>query len=191
MKRNLSNIYTRLHGKTVIPTLIVMLLSSVIVAYAEKSVMEEGNDEATITSSLLNGVKVVDGDSLEIGAERIRFLGIDAPEYLQKCKTAQNKDYACGREAQAYLKDLIGSNKVTCISHKRDIYERHLATCYVGETNLNREMVRSGHAVVYLADTYQAEETLAKAEHVGIWQGKFIRPRLYRKKKAAEKRQNF
>jgi endonuclease YncB( thermonuclease family) len=61
----------------------------------------------------------------------------------------------------------------------------------VGETNLNREMVRSGHAVVYLADTYQAEETLAKAEHAGIWQGKFMRPRLYRKKKAAEKRQNF
>ena len=50
--------------------------------------------------------RVVDGDSLEIGGQRIRLYGIDAPEGRQHCRDAQGQDYACGREAARALDTL-------------------------------------------------------------------------------------
>ena len=33
-----------------------------------------------------NEVKVIDGDTISINGEKIRFFGIDAPEINQECK---------------------------------------------------------------------------------------------------------
>ena len=41
-------------------------------------------------------------------------------------------------------------------------------------------MVAAGQAVSYLSDRYAAEEKTAKMQKSGIWQGKFMRPALYR-----------
>ena len=41
-------------------------------------------------------------------------------------------------------------------------------------------MVAAGHAVGYRSNRYEAEENIAKAHKLGIWQGKFMRPELYR-----------
>lgn len=52
---------------------------------------------ATADTSTLSGpARVVDGDTLEVGSERIRLFGIDAPETKQLCKNKSGKDYACG-----------------------------------------------------------------------------------------------
>jgi hypothetical protein len=49
------------------------------------------------TAETLSGIpKVVDGDTLELGKERIRLYGIDAPETKQLCKNSKGQDYACG-----------------------------------------------------------------------------------------------
>ncbi len=58
--------------------------------------------------------RVVDGDSLEIGGQRVRLFGIDAPEGRQHCRNAQGQDFACGREAARALDTLIGGRSVTC-----------------------------------------------------------------------------
>lgn len=123
--------------------------------------------------------KVVDGDSLEQGTRRIRLFGIDAPEYLQNCFDKNGEDYRCGLKSTDYLQSLL-VGKVVCHKFSRDRYGRDLCECINGEgLNINRQMVISGWAVAY-GEQYEEEEKSARKAHLGIWQGKFMRPELFR-----------
>ena len=130
-------------------------------------------------------VKVVDGDSLEIGTRRIRLLGIDAPEYKQYCYDNQKQKYDCGKEAQRYLKQLLkqADFKVSCQKHKTDRYDRELAVCFANGKNLNLAMIEAGWAVTYRTEKrkYIEAEQRAQKEKIGVWQGKFMRPEYYRR----------
>ena len=128
-------------------------------------------------------VKVVDGDSLEMGERRIRINGIDAPEYNQPCWDKDNVQYDCGAEATAFMKSLVAKGEVRCEFVHRDIYKRELSVCYVGDLEINREMVRQGWAVSYDfgGPGYPEEEKEAKAAKRGIWQGRFMKPELWRR----------
>ena len=130
-------------------------------------------------------VKVVDGDSLEIGARRIRLQGIDAPEFKQYCFDAQKKRYQCGIDSRNHLRQLLKKSnyKVKCHMLSKDRYKRELSECFVGDKNINLEMINAGYAVAYRAekqDYFEAEKT-AKQGKKGIWQGKFMRPEYYRR----------
>lgn len=46
-----------------------------------------------------SGVRVVDGDTLQIGQTTYRLFGIDAPEHGQKCATRGGGSWSCGKEA--------------------------------------------------------------------------------------------
>lgn len=175
MERKLSNIYTPYS------ILFFILISLLSLFFNNNSNAEE------ISSSPLNPVKVIDGDSLEIGAHRIRLMGIDAPEYKQTCKNKNKKTYPCGKEALKYLQELVNDTPVRCVVHEKDKYERDLCTCYANNTNINAEMIRSGHAIVYMGEEYIIEQTEAKLAKRGIWQGRFIHPRLFRKLKEQQK----
>jgi endonuclease YncB( thermonuclease family) len=140
-----------------------------------------------ITSSAILPVKVIDGDSLEIGNNRIRLMGIDAPEYIQYCKNANKEKYKCGIHAKEHLEQIINNTPITCKVHKKDQYNRDLCTCYKGNTDINAEMVRSGHALVYLESPYQKQQEEAKQNKRGLWQGRFMHPRLFRRLKEQQK----
>lgn len=172
MKRKMSKIYT---PRTILFLALFILLNSSI-SFADE-----------ITSSASMPVKVVDGDSLEIGETRIRLIGIDAPEYKQFCKDKQNHKYPCGQVALEHLRRLIGDKDITCKIHYKDKYDRDLCTCYVDTININAEMVQSGNAITYLDTTYDKEQQFAKKKKHGIWQGKFIHPHLYRQLKQQQK----
>ena len=47
--------------------------------------------------------RVVDGDTLTIGAAKIRLQGIDAPETDQVCLNASGQQWTCGLEARDRL----------------------------------------------------------------------------------------
>lgn len=130
-------------------------------------------------------VKVIDGDSLEIGTRRIRLQGIDAPEYKQYCYDARGKKYNCGKEARKYLKSMLEQVdfKVSCRTREKDRYGRELATCYANGKNLNLAMLESGWAVTYRTEKrkYTEAEKQAQKEKNGVWQGKFMRPEYYRR----------
>lgn len=125
---------------------------------------------------------VTDGDSIVLNGVRIRLLGIDAPEYRQQCYDAGGKGYDCGLRAKEELIRLIGRAKVVCDSEQKDIYNRDLSTCYANGINLNRRMLENGWAVAYRTERedYLAAEQQAKKNKRGIWQGKFMKPELYR-----------
>lgn len=122
--------------------------------------------------------RVSDGDSFHLGEERIRLLGIDAPELAQTCKTAKGADWPCGRVARDRLAALIRSGTLTCDAQGRDKYRRILATCSVDGRDIGKLMVAEGLAVS--SDDYWREQEAAKARHLGLWQGAFQQPRAWR-----------
>ena len=127
-------------------------------------------------------VKVIDGDSLMVGTTEVRLEGIDAPEYKQKCFDAKGKEYACGIKALEYLKKLIAQGKVDCKKITIDRYHRQISVCYVNGEDINHAMVAAGWAVAYdrYDDSYVDDEKAAKKAKHGIWQGKFMKPEIWR-----------
>lgn len=122
---------------------------------------------------------VIDGDTLSQSGERIRLLGIDAPESDQQCER-NGASWACGREARDQLVKLLqAGGDVECRGVEQDRYQRLLATCRAGGVDVNSEMVRRGMAVSY--GSYRTEEAQARAAHAGLWAGEFERPKDYRR----------
>lgn len=128
-------------------------------------------------------LKVIDGDTIHLGKIKYRLHGIDSPEIKQKC-TRENKTYLCGVEAKKFLESLIENNKVFCKKKNIDRYKRIVAVCYHENKNLNKLMVRNGWAIAYrrYSDEYIDDESYAKKNKLGIWQGKFLEPYKWRKK---------
>ena len=133
--------------------------------------------------SIYGKAKVIDGDTIHIGNNKIRLHAIDAPETKQRCKK-NNKKWNCGLESTKFLKNLIGSNKIQCDTNGKDRYNRYIGVCFKGNTDLNREMVINGWAIAYryYSLEYIKEEEIAKIKKVGIWGGEFEEPYLFRKK---------
>lgn len=121
--------------------------------------------------------RVVDGDTVAFSGQRVRLLGIDAPELHQTCR-GPGGDYACGTEAKHYLARLIGSGRVACDGARRDRYGRLLMRCEAGGVDVNAAMVRAGWAVSY--NDYGAEERAARLAKAGLWAGTFERPEAWR-----------
>lgn len=127
-------------------------------------------------------VFVIDGDSLKIDQASIRLNGIDAPEYYQTCKDKNNKQYNCGIESKNALEAMVKGKNVRCDKVSKDIYNRELCECFANGVNLNQKMLEKGWAVAYRTDNdvYKNAEKQAKQKKLGIWQGKFMKPELYR-----------
>jgi len=137
---------------------------------------------ATAATIQGNITKYSDADTLRIWNQPIRLLGIDAPEFAQTCKNRNGREYKCGIDALNRLKEMIGSSEVRCEGDETDRYKRLLATCYVGDVNINQMLVAEGHAVAFVKyDTvYLPQEQAAQKAKLGIWQGEFQRPAEYR-----------
>jgi endonuclease YncB( thermonuclease family) len=134
--------------------------------------------------TLSGPARVIDGDTIELEGERIRFHGIDTPEARQLCK-ASGAEYRCGDNATAFLVDLISDDPVTCIGDTRDRYKRLIGVCYVGEFDLNAALVRAGWAVAYrrYSTDYVGDEDAARSDGVGMWRGSFEMPWEWRRKR--------
>ena len=87
-------------------------------------------------------------------------------------------------ESTKFLKELIGNNKIECITKGKDRYNRFIGICYKDNLDLNSEMVLNGWAIAYryYSKDYVEEEEEAKQEKKGIWIGDFEEPYLFRKK---------
>jgi endonuclease YncB( thermonuclease family) len=127
---------------------------------------------------LIGTASVIDGDTIEIHGQHIRFYGIDAPESRQTCDDARGKPYRCGQKAALALADKIGRRTVRCDPRDMDRYGRIVAVCRTGKIDLNGWMVLQGLAVSYrrYAHDYDAAEAEARVGGKGIWAGRFVMP---------------
>jgi len=127
-------------------------------------------------------VKIVDGDTIHLNGEKIRFTGIDTPELKQSCLKEGIKN-SCGVTAKQLLIDKIGNNNVECISEGKDQYKRTLAECFVNNESLSSYLVRNGYAFAYrrYSKKFVADEDYARINKLGMWSMKFDYPWDYRK----------
>jgi len=126
-------------------------------------------------------VRVIDGDTLAMGTDRIRLWGIDAPEASQRCE-ANRATYECGRDATAVLHELV-QHGVSCTAKTRDRYGRTVATCANASGDIGEQMVRRGWAIDYTrysAGRYAQAQREAQAERLGLWSGRFTMPEEFR-----------
>ena len=89
---------------------------------------------------------VTDGDTLRCGDERVRLIGIDAPELPGHCH--HNRKCADGDAAAstAALVQLVRGRPVVLERHGRDRYGRTLAFARVGRVDLSCAQLRAGLA---------------------------------------------
>ena len=110
---------------------------------------------------------IIDGDTIIIEGEKIRFAGIDTPE--------RNK---VGHEfSKKKLKQKIDNNVVVCIREPNlDPWGRTVAECFIGYDSISSYMVKNGYAcdyVKYSKKKYAKEQLYAKSKKLGIWNMNF------------------
>jgi len=112
-------------------------------------------------------VKVADGDTLTIlvDAERVkvRLAEIDAPERGQPW----------GRRAKQALTEMVAGHVVQVETKFNDRYGRRVGHVIYSGRDVNRELVREGHAWVYRQwlrdETLLDDEAHARAARAGLW----------------------
>ena len=132
--------------------------------------------------SFADNVKIIDGDTIVLNGEKIRFSGIDTPELKQTCLQG-DQEVGCGMSAKMLLAEKIGNNTPECISEGKDAYKRTLAECFVNGESLSKFIVRSGYAFAYrkYSKKFIKDEEFAKENKLGMWSMKFEYPWDFRK----------
>jgi micrococcal nuclease len=120
-------------------------------------------------AELCRVVKVADGDTVTVrcpnrkSGERVRLLGIDAPELLQ----------AYGKEAHTALSNICKGKEALVERHGKDQYRRTLARITCDGVDAQRYMVDNGWAWAMRRDVdveLQSLESEARKNKRGLWQ---------------------
>ncbi len=137
------------------------LLIATILAVVQPAASSHAEDIPTEPAYLYRAVvvRVIDGDTIDVDIDlgfyvwikkqRIRLLGIDAPEVKGETRPE-------GLAATEHLKSLIEGESIILRTVKGDdggdrddSFGRWLGTIYHGDLDVNAEMIRSGHAKPY------------------------------------------
>jgi len=120
-------------------------------------------------------LRVIDGDTVELeNGERVRYLGIDAPETIHPEKPVQ----CYGPEASERNKELVQGKAVGLLRDgtDRDAYGRLLRYVFVDGAFVNGDLVWGGYAYARsygddpsLYQTLVQLERAAREERRGLW----------------------
>ncbi len=127
---------------------------------------QNGDYEGVVT-------KVLDGDTIEVDGERMRLLGVNAPEY-------ENGDNDCfALEATKELESLVLGKAVTYSFDRgygrRDRYGDTRIYLYRGDVFINAYLIEYGFAFVDPSKDYHMQEELeplqvvARRKNLGLW----------------------
>ena len=124
-----------------------------------------------LSSEYLENLKikrVIDGDTVHVFSKgevlKVRLVEIDTPEM----------DQPHGKEAKEYLENLLKDGYINLDISGTDIYKRKLGRVYWKEKDINRLMVKSGHAWVYdqyvTDQTFYEDQNYARSRKLGLWE---------------------
>ena len=128
--------------------------------------------------------KVSDGDTIQITTPeqtklRVRLYGVDAPEtpkINQRTGRVNKPGQSHGLEFWKALEGKILGKQVQFEISDIDKYKRMVGIIWIGERNINLEMVQEGYAEAYikhLKEPYRSqfvrEEREARSAKIGIW----------------------
>ena len=129
-------------------------------------------------------MRVIDGDTLELGGRVIQLFGIDAPELGQLCESG-GKPWPCGVDAALALRKLVtvSEQQPHCSAWggaepKPTADGALIEVCLVGDKDLAQAMLHSGYGLATpgsFPDHVEAEKN-AKEAHLGIWHSHLRRP---------------
>lgn len=109
-------------------------------------------------------VRVVDADTIDLdGGERIRLIGVDAPETRHPSRGRE----PCGPEASAFVKQLVEGTAVRLAYdwERYDNNKRTLAYVILADgTFLNAEIIRQGYAHAYRKFRYRYKQQFLALE---------------------------
>jgi endonuclease YncB( thermonuclease family) len=126
-------------------------------------------------------IKVVDGDTLDAKVQgvvmRFRLQGVDAPEH----------DQPYGAISTALLREITQGQQLVLVFDDVDKYGRIVVQAWVGNLDVNAEMVRRGAA--WFESEWSEDNRLALIEDeardrkVGLWAqpGRHVEPWVWRK----------
>ena len=129
--------------------------------------------------------RAVDGDTVNVVTNegtklKARLYGIDAPEIQhinRRTGVVSTPGQPYGEEAHRALESKVLHKKVKLQIMDIDRYRRMVAIVYLGDCDVNREMVQEGHAWAYreylkgpYASEYIDAENDARSKHLGLWQ---------------------
>lgn len=156
---------------------LLALMSLALPAHAD-------DDPRTVLTGVVT--KVIDADTIDVelssGPIRIRLHGIDSPERGQPWEP----------ESTAALKRRILGKEVDVEPFQQDRYDRLIGIIYLGDIDINAELVQQGHAWAYRrymrkADAALcADEAQARLARRGLWSlptNERIAPWEWRKRK--------
>lgn len=91
---------------------------------------------------------VIDGDTIRCADERVRLVGIDAPEMPGHCRQGRVCTPGDPFASKALLEALTANGGVRCLRKGLDRYGRTLGSCSNNKVNLSCELVARGAAVI-------------------------------------------
>lgn len=126
-------------------------------------------------------LKVIDGDTFDVGGVRVRLFAVDAPEIGQIC-AADGREWDCGVWVRDLLRSEFGGRHATCIAQHVDRYGRVVATCAVAGRDLGAHLVSEGLAWAYrrYSSRYEPAEEIAALAHRGLWRVTTQSPAAFR-----------
>lgn len=154
-----------------------LLLFGLVLAVAGIA-LHLGAPGRTLADPSPDSVSVIDGDTIQVGAQVVQLYGIDAPELGQRC--LDDGDWThCGLLAAFELNKLIGvgRGKVEC-TPPRGSEDSGTQICRVGRINLAHALLVGGY-VVAGRDTgpdYLEAEDSARQGALGLWHMEFTHP---------------
>jgi endonuclease YncB( thermonuclease family) len=142
------------------------------------------------------GVRVIDGDTLQIDGRTVQLYGIDAPELGQYCER-NGELWECGMEAALFLQKTVEFEgpPIECSPWGEEPAsgsgsELVIGVCQVGPKVVGLTMVQNGYAMA-LPDSfpdYKEAEKQARQAKLGLWRGDFVPPWQWREGKGGEVR---
>ncbi len=135
-----------------------------------------------LAESPRGAIRVIDGDTLDVGGTRVRLHGIDAPEATQTCDTADGRRWSCGDWVSREVRARYQGQTALCEAVDQDRYGRIVARCAVRGQDMGAALVADGLAFAYrrYAMDYDLIEKQAAAADRGLWAMQVQNPAAFR-----------